>query len=134
MTKPFGADELLARIRVALRHLARPPRGAETVFRTGDLRVDIARREVKVGDRAVHLTPTEYELLKVFVADPDRVITERMLLQRVWGADYGSELHYLHVYVARLRKKLEEDPQRPRYLLTEPGVGYRLVAEESHGA
>ena len=130
VTKPFGADELLARIRVALRHVAGSPRGAESVFHTGGLRVDLARREVRVDDRVVHLTPTEYELLKVFIAQPNRVITERMLLQRVWGPDYGSELHYLHVYVARLRKKLEVDPQQPRYLVTEPGVGYRLIAEE----
>src|SRR5438128_2006708 len=130
VTKPFGADELLARIRVALRHVAGSPRGAESVFHSGGLRVDLARREVRVDDRVVHLTPTEYELLKVFVAQPNRVITERMLLQRVWGPDYGSELHYLHVYVARLRKKLEVDPQQPRYLVTEPGVGYRLIAEE----
>ncbi len=128
VTKPFGADELLARIRVALRHLARPPRGAGTVFQAGDLRIDLERREVTANGRAVHLTPTEYELLKAFIANPNKVLTDRMLLQRVWGADYGSELHYLHVYVARLRKKLETDPQRPRYLVTEPGVGYRLIA------
>src|SRR5438093_594811 len=127
VTKPFGADELLARIRVALRHLARPPRGANSVFRTGDLRVDLERREVTSGGRPVRLTPTEYELLKAFIAHPDRVLTDRMLLQQVWGADYGDESHYLHVYVARLRKKVEDDPQRPRYLITEPGVGYRLL-------
>lgn len=130
VTKPFGAEELLARIRVALRHAARPARGADSVFQTGDLRVDLERRLVTVGDRAVRLTPTEYDLLKAFMAAPGRVLTDRMLLNRVWGAGYSAESHYLHVYVARLRKKLESDPQRPRYLRTEPGVGYRLVDEE----
>jgi two-component system KDP operon response regulator KdpE len=130
VTKPFSADELLARIRVALRHIARPSRGTVSAFETGGLRIDLERRAVSVDGRAVHLTPTEYELLKAFIAAPNRVLTDRMLLRRVWGAEYGDESHYLHVYVARLRKKLEADPQRPRYLLTEPGVGYRLVAEE----
>lgn len=130
VTKPFAADELLARIRVALRHVARPARGAERAFVTGDLRVDLERREVTVGGRPVHLTPTEYELLKAFIGHPNRVLTDHMLLQRVWGAEYATESHYLHVYMARLRKKLEVDPQTPRYLRTEPGVGYRLVAEE----
>jgi two-component system KDP operon response regulator KdpE len=131
LTKPFGVDELLARIRVALRHAARPPRGAEAVFRTGDLAIDIVHRRVTVGQREVHVTPTEYELLKAFIAHPNRVLTDRMLLRQVWGSQYGSEAHYLHVYVARLRKKLEDDPQQPRYLVTEPGVGYRLLVEES---
>jgi len=130
LTKPFGVDELLARIRVALRHAARPARGAEAVFRTGGLAIDLALRRVTVRDREVHVTPTEYELLKAFVAHPNRVLTDRMLLRQVWGSEYGSEAHYLHVYVARLRKKLEDDPQQPRYLLTEPGVGYRLLAED----
>ena len=130
LTKPFGVDELLARIRVALRHAARPARGAEAVFRTGDLAIDIVHRRVTVGQREVHVTPTEYELLKAFIAHPNRVLTDRMLLRQVWGSQYGSEAHYLHVYVARLRKKLEDDPQQPRYLVNEPGVGYRLLAEE----
>jgi len=131
VTKPFAADELLARIRVGLRHVARAPHGTEPVFATGELRVDLERREVTVAGRTVHLTPTEYELLKVFVANPNRLLTDRMLLQRVWGAEYGSESHYLHVYVARLRRKLEPDPRAPRHLLTEPGVGYRLLADAS---
>jgi two-component system KDP operon response regulator KdpE len=130
LTKPFGVDELLARIRVALRHAARPARGAEAVFRTGDLAIDLEHRRVTVGQREVHVTPTEYELLKALIAHPNKVLTDRMLLQQVWGSQYGSEAHYLHVYVARLRKKLEDDPQQPRYLVTEPGVGYRLLAEE----
>ncbi len=130
LTKPFGVAELLARIRVALRHAAQPDSGAAAVFKTGDLEVDVERRRVLVSGNAVHLTPTEYDLLSVFVQHPDRVLTDRMLLQEVWGPEYGSEAHYLHVYVARLRKKIEADAQRPRYLLTEPGVGYRLVTEE----
>jgi two-component system, OmpR family, KDP operon response regulator KdpE len=129
LTKPFGVDELLARVRVALRHSARPAAGAAAVFRTGQLLVDLERRRVTVNGREVALTPTEYELLKAFIAHPDKVLTDRMLLQRVWGPEYGSEAHYLHVYMARLRKKVEEDPQNPRYLRTEPGVGYRLVSE-----
>jgi two-component system KDP operon response regulator KdpE len=131
LTKPFGVDELLARIRVALRHAAHLPGGRDGVFRTGDLEVDVERRSVRVGGEEVHLTPTEYDLLKAFVAHPNKVLTDHMLLQQVWGAAYGSEAHYLHVYVARLRKKLERDPQAPRYLTTEPGVGYRLLADES---
>ncbi len=131
LTKPFSVNELLARVRVALRHAARPPRGAAAVFRTGALEVDFERRQVRVNGSEVHLTPTEYELLRVFVEHPNKLLTDRMLLQRVWGADYGSEAHYLHVYVARLRKKLEPDPAKGRYLVTEPGVGYRLQAEES---
>jgi two-component system KDP operon response regulator KdpE len=130
LTKPFGIDELLARIRVALRHAAHPAAGSMPVFKTGDLVVDLERRSVMVGNQEVHLTPTEYELLKVFISNPDKVLTDRMLLQRAWGPEYGTEGHYLHVYVARLRKKLEADPQKPRYLITEPGVGYRLLTED----
>jgi two-component system KDP operon response regulator KdpE len=128
LTKPFSVNELLARIRVALRHLARPT--SSGVFRTGDLEVDLEHRRVREGDKEVDLSPTEYDLLKVFVSHPDRVLTHSMLVHDVWGPEYGSESHYLHVYVARLRKKLETDPQRPRYIITEPGVGYRLVADD----
>jgi two-component system KDP operon response regulator KdpE len=130
LTKPFGVGELLARIRVALRHAARPESGAAPLFRSGDLEVDLERRQVRVGGNEVHLTPMEYDLLKAFITHPDKVLTDRMLLQEVWGPEYGSEAHYLHVYVARLRKKIEVDPQKPRHLLTEPGVGYRLVSED----
>jgi two-component system KDP operon response regulator KdpE len=131
LTKPFGVDELLARIRVALRHAAHPSLGAAPVFRTGALEVDLERRRVTASGREVHLTPTEYQLLKAFVSHPNKVFTDQMLLHAVWGPDYGSEAHYLHVYMARLRKKIEADPQAPRYLITEPGVGYRLLAEEN---
>ena len=130
LTKPFGADELVARVRVALRHAVRPRSGAAAVFRTGGLEMDLERRRVSVEAREVHLTPTEYELLKVLVQHPNRVLTTRMLLQRVWGSEYDTEDHYLHVYATRLRKKIEVDPQAPRYLVTEPGVGYRLLSDE----
>jgi two-component system KDP operon response regulator KdpE len=129
LTKPFSVDELLARIRVALRHVARPEAGADAVFESGDLRVDMGRRDVRVGARAVRLTPTEYDLLKALITHPDRVLTFSMLLRQVWGPGYSTEGHYLHVYIARLRKKLEDDPQAPRWILSEPGVGYRLRAD-----
>ena len=131
LTKPFGVEELLARIRVALRHAAHPPTGATPTFRAGDLEMDLERRRVRVAGAEIHLTPTEYDLLKTFIAHPDRVLTDRMLLQAVWGPAYGDEAHYLHVYMARLRKKIEPDAQSPRYLVTEPGVGYRLVSEQA---
>jgi two-component system KDP operon response regulator KdpE len=131
LTKPFGVDELLARVRVSLRHAARPVSGSEAVFRVGELEIDFEGRRVKLAGADLHLTPTEFELLKAFAAHPDKVLTDRMLLQAVWGPQYGDEAHYLHVYIARLRKKIEPDPQSPRYLLTEPGVGYRLVTSET---
>ena len=129
LTKPFGVEELLARVRVALRHAAGVASGAAPVFKTGDLEVDVEHRRVRVAGEEVRLTPTEYDLLKTFISQPDKVLTDRMLLRAVWGPEYGSEAHYLHVYVARLRRKIEKDPQKPRHLLTEPGVGYRLVTE-----
>ena len=129
LTKPFGARELLARIRVALRHAARPTQGTEPVITAGELAVDLERRRVTLAEREVHLTPTEYDLLKIFVANPDKVLTDRMLVETVWGVAYRQQAHSLHVYVARLRKKLEADSQVPRYLLTEPGVGYRFVTD-----
>lgn len=134
LTKPFGVDELLARIRVALRHAARSGSGHDSVFRSGELAVDLERREVTVAGSRVHLTPTEYALLGALIADAGRVLTDRALLQRVWGPEYGSEDHYLHVYMARLRKKLERDPGNPRHLRTEPGVGYRLLELEADPA
>jgi len=114
---------------VALRHAAQPDSGTTALFKSGDLEIDAPRRRVTVAGEEVHLTPTEYDLLKALAAQPDKVLTDRMLLQAVWGPEYGSEAHYLHVYVARLRRKIEADPQKPRHLLTEPGVGYRLVTE-----
>ena len=129
LTKPFSVNELLARVRVALRHVAQPTHSG--VFRSGDLEVNLEHRRVRRAGKEVELSPTEYDLLKVLIAHPDRVLTHAMLVHDVWGPEYGNEPHYLHVYVARLRKKLEADPQRPRLIVTEPGVGYRLVAEES---
>jgi two-component system, OmpR family, KDP operon response regulator KdpE len=130
LTKPFGPDELLARVRVALRHAARPQSGADAVIKSGDLELDVERRQVRLAGEEVRLTPTEFDLLKALMQHMDKIMTDRMLLQEVWGADYGDEAHYLHVYVARLRKKIETDPRRPARLLTEPGVGYRFVSED----
>ena len=129
LTKPFGVEEVLARVRVALRHVARPARGAAAVFKTGDLVVDLEQRRVSVSDREIHVTPTEYSLLTALIGHPNKVLTDRMLLQQVWGSAWETEAHYIHVYVARLRKKIEQDPQAPRYIVTEPGVGYRLLAD-----
>lgn len=129
LTKPFGVNELLARVRVALRHAARPSAGTEPVIRLGNIEVDLERRQVTSSGQAVHLTPTEWDLLKLFVTSPDKVLTDRMILQAVWGSAYPSQAHSLHVYVARLRKKLEVDSASRRHLLTEPGVGYRFVTD-----
>jgi two-component system, OmpR family, KDP operon response regulator KdpE len=129
LTKPFGVDELLARVRVALRHAGRSS-GAGAIYQTGDLRIDRERRLVEVNGAEVHLTPTEYALLTALASQPGAVLTERALLQRVWGPEYGSENHYLHVYMGRMRKKLEADPAQPRYIRTEPGVGYRLIEHD----
>lgn len=130
LTKPFGIAELLARIRVALRHAARPPQGAVPLVRAGEIEVDFESRRVTIQGREVRLTPTEYELLKVFLTHPNKVLTDRFLLQRVWGPEFSHADHYLHVYVARLRKKLEPDPQQPRYIRTESGVGYRFTVDD----
>jgi two-component system KDP operon response regulator KdpE len=130
LTKPFGVGELLARIRVALRHAATPPGEApDPVFVQGQLKVDLARRQVFIGDGEVHLTPTEYKLLTLLVRHAGKVITQRQALKEVWGPNYVSQTHYLRVYMAQLRHKLERDPTRPRLLLTEPGVGYRLKTD-----
>ena len=134
LTKPFGAQELLARIRVALRHAALPPDAApQPVFEAGDLRVDQVRRQVFRGSQEVHLTPTEYRLLAALIRHAGRVITHRQLLQEVWGASHVDQTHYLRVYMAQLRQKLESDSARPRLLITEPGVGYRLREDAPTG-
>jgi len=124
LTKPFGVSELLARIRVAVRHAA--PSQDEPVFATGDLQVDFARRLVTVGGREISLTPTEYELLRVLVANAGKVVIHRQLLSKVWGPGYDRDTHLLQVTMSTLRHKIEADPARPQFLVTEPGVGYRL--------
>jgi two-component system KDP operon response regulator KdpE len=127
LTKPFGASELLARMRVALRHSALPPGTSPLpVFQAGEVRVDLIRRQVFRGDEEAHLTPTEYKLLAALIRQAGKVVTHRQLLHEVWGANYVDQNHYLRVYMAQLRHKLERDPARPRLLTTEPGVGYRL--------
>jgi two-component system KDP operon response regulator KdpE len=127
LTKPFGLQELLARVRVALRHAAGDE--AAPVFETGDLRVDLERRLVFRGGAEVHLTPTEYKLLVALVRQAGKVLTHRHLLHEVWGPAYEGQTQYLRVYMAQLRGKLERDSARPRFLITEPGIGYRLAAE-----
>jgi two-component system KDP operon response regulator KdpE len=127
LTKPFGVGELLARMRVALRHTARTAQEpGEAVFTVGDLRVDMARRQVFVTNQEVHLTPIEYKLLTTLVRYAGKVVTHHQLLREVWGPGASSETHYLRVYMGQLRHKLEANPARPRYLVTESGVGYRL--------
>ncbi len=132
VTKPFGLEELLARIRSALRRAGlqvdHSPRGA--AFTAGDLHVDFHRRVVTMRGEEVRLTPTEYDLLKYMVLNADRVLTHNMLLKAVWGNRYGAEPEYLRVFVSQLRRKIEPDSSRPRYILTEPGVGYRFRSEE----
>jgi len=130
VSKPFGVGELLARMRVALRHAARAPNdAANPVFALGELQVDLARRRVSVRGAEIHLTPIEYRLLTTLVRHAGRVVTHRQLLREVWGQPYSEQTHYLRVFMGALRRKLEADPARPRYLRTEPGVGYRLADE-----
>lgn len=128
LTKPFSTGELLARIRVALRHAARlADSSPQPIFIVGDLRVDLAGRHVFLGNAEVHLTPIEYKLLTVLVRYAGRVLTHQQLLKEVWGPYHAQDTHYLRVHLAQLRRKIEPDPSQPRYLLTETGVGYRLV-------
>jgi two-component system KDP operon response regulator KdpE len=124
LTKPFGVNELLARLRVALRHAATGAEG-EPVYEVGPLRVDLARREVTVDGREVRLTPTEFKILSLLARHAGKVLTHKQILKEVWGPEV-SEVHYVRVQMAELRKKLESEPARPRLLVTEPGVGYRL--------
>jgi len=130
LTKPFNAGELLARIRVALRHALRQREGRqEPVFVLDNLRVDLAKRQVFVSDEEVHLTPIEYKLLMTLIRHAGRVITHKQLLTEVWGPAHVNEVQYLRVYMTQLRHKLESDPARPRFLMNEPGIGYRLKYE-----
>ncbi len=128
LTKPFSTGELLARIRVALRH-AHHGEPKSSIFVVGDLRVDMAGRHVYVKDIEVHLTPLEYKLLTTMIRHVGKVLTHRVLLKEVWGPHHTLENHYLRVFMASLRRKLEVEPSQPRYLLTEAGVGYRLASE-----
>ena len=130
LTKPFGVPELLARMRVALRHRARTDGSGEPVLRVGDLTVDLAARRVTVAGDEVHLTRTEYRLLAVLAQHAGKVVTHRQLLREVWGPGSVEHSHYLRVYMGQLRHKLETDAARPRYLETEIGVGYRLRVED----
>ena len=124
LTKPFSSGELMARIRVAMRRSIQS--ASEPVFESDGLKIDLARRKVVVNGQEVSLTPTEYELLRVLVQNAGRVITHRQLLKQVWGMAYEAEAHILRVNMSNLRRKIEPDPTRPHYILTEPGVGYRL--------
>ncbi len=131
VTKPFGIDELLARLRAALRRADAP---TDPVVEVGELRIDLEKRAVSVAGVPVQLTPHEFALLRVLARNPGKLLTHGMLLREVWGRGYGDESHYLHVYVSQLRRKLEPDPARPRFILTEPGAGYRLAVPEASPA
>jgi two-component system, OmpR family, KDP operon response regulator KdpE len=124
LTKPFSTGELMARMRVALRRMTHTP--DEPVLQVDDLKMDLSRRLVTVGEEQVSLTPTEYEMLRLLLQNAGKVLTHRQLLRQVWGTAYESEMHILRVNVSNLRRKIEADPSRPHYLLTEPGVGYRI--------
>jgi two-component system KDP operon response regulator KdpE len=135
LTKPFGVEELLARVRAVLRRTqweVMPP--ASGIKRFGDLAIDLSGHIVRLRGAEVRLSPTEFALLKQLITNAGKVLTHRVLLQSIWGPEYGGEAEYLRVYINRLRQKLEPDPANPRYLLTELGVGYRFVAPESEGA
>jgi two-component system, OmpR family, KDP operon response regulator KdpE len=127
VTKPFSTGELLARLRAAMRHTQ--PTSELTVFRSGQVEVDLAARVVRVAGRDVKLTATEYSLLRLLVQHAGKVLTHRQILREIWGPNAVEQTHYLRVYVAHLREKLESDPARPRLVVTEPGVGYRLLEE-----
>lgn len=129
LTKPFSTGELLARLRVALRHKTAGTEGSEGTFRVGELCVDRVHRRVTVDDKEIHLTPIEYRLLAVLVKNAGKVLTHQVLLKEVWGPGHAERAHYLHIYMGHLRHKLEKEPARPRYLLTEIGIGYRLSVD-----
>jgi two-component system KDP operon response regulator KdpE len=128
VTKPFGADELLARLRAVIRRSV--PEGGSPRIELGELVIDLADRRVTRSGREIHLTPIEFDLVRVLASHRGRLVTHRQLLREVWGPEYGNETHYLRVHVAHIRAKLESDAARPEYLITEPGVGYRLREPE----
>ena len=128
VTKPFGMDELLARLRAALRRVATP---GEPVRVLGELQIDLEKHAVSMAGEPVQLTPHEYAILRLLATNEGKLLTHKAILREVWGPAYGDESHYLHVYVSQLRRKIEPDPTRPRYLVTEPGAGYRLVDPSS---
>ncbi len=132
LTKPFSMGELLARIRVAFRHTAQSTgnSGTTTIFRTGELTLDFERRQVTVDGVVVHLTHTQYEVLKYLALNAGKVVTHRTLLRAVWGPQYEQNAHYLRIFIGQLRRKIEPDPSHPRYLLTDPGIGYSLLRSE----
>ncbi|MDQ2759052.1 MAG: response regulator [Actinomycetota bacterium] len=129
VTKPFCTDELLARLRAVLRRSADAADGLP--LKLGDLLIDLIDRRITRDEREVHLTPIEFDIVRVLARHPGRLVTQRQLLREVWGPEYGEQTHYLRVHVAHIRSKLEPDPSRPRYLITEPGVGYRLCGPEA---
>jgi len=130
LTKPFNVGELLARVRVAMRHLAAANKNTgDPIFTVGELHIDLGRRSVIANGSEVHLTPNEFRLLAILAKHAGRVMTHRQLLEEVWGPESHQETHYLRVYMNQLRQKLEPDPTQPSYLLTEPGVGYRLAMD-----
>jgi two-component system KDP operon response regulator KdpE len=129
LTKPFGVPELLARIKVALRHASRASKQEEPIFIAGNIKVDLSTRIVTVDGNDVHLTPNEYNLLHILVKNAGKLVQQQQLLRDVWGPGYAKEGHYLRVYMGQLRRKLEADPANPKYLITEPGLGYRFKLE-----
>jgi two-component system KDP operon response regulator KdpE len=129
LTKPFSLEELLARIRAVLRRARQESEAEAAVFKAGDMVIDFSRRRVSIAGQDIHLTPTEYELLTFMARHPDRVLTHRHLLTKIWGPEYAEDTHTLRVHIANLREKIEATPARPRFLHTEPRVGYRFRAE-----
>jgi two-component system KDP operon response regulator KdpE len=128
VTKPFGMNEFLARLRAALRRST--PSEAEATLETPDFTIDLAAKQVKRDGAELHLTPTEWQIVEVLVRNRGKLVPQQHLLQQVWGPEYETETHYLRIYMSQIRRKLEPDPPRPRYFVTEPGMGYRFVAEE----
>jgi len=131
LTKPFSNAELMSRLKALLRRVAKLPGGVQEVFQVGELKIELTKRRVFVSEQEVHLTPIEFRLLSELVRSAGFVVTHRQLLEKVWGASYVEHSHYLRIYMGQLRHKIESDPTRPRYLLTEAGIGYRLFEEEN---